>query len=484
MSRSMLRREAEEPVDNQSLAAKRSAPDEELDSPSDDPIPSQTGGQAVRLLVIVIVAVLGIVAGSLIPQVSETVRTVMGAVPLPAFARTRLTEIGSPTSKSRGEPNLQGSAASRAAAKPEGEKTPEGLIKLTAEQVSAQEIEVAPVGGGALSRHIVVPGTIMPDADRIARVPARVVGTVAEMRKRLGDIVRKGEVVAVLDSREVADAKSEYLTASVNFDLQKTNFERQQSLWDKRISAELQYLQSRATFTESQLRFDLARQKLSALGVDGKEVAQLAKEDSAASGRSSLRQYEIRSPMSGRVVERKVDVGAAVGKEGDPSDLYTVADLSTVWVDLTVTPSDLPKVKEGARVSIAASGDDEKRAEARLMFVSPILNQDTRSARVIASLDNKDLSWRPGSFVTAEIEIAREPARMIVPRGALQTIGGERVAFVRTPEGFQRRDVKIGQADDEAFEIVSGLASGDEIAVKNTFLLKAELGKTEAKHDD
>lgn len=481
MSHATLRPETEEPISDEPVSSEGSLADEAFDDPREGSTVPKASNKVIGA-VFVLVALLGVLAGSLIPQLSQGVRRVVGSVPLPAFAR--FAETRGPAPPPSKDANLQGSAAPRVRAEPEGEKPGEGLVKLTDKQVTEQDIQVVAVGSGALSRHIVVPGTIAPDADRIARVPARVVGTVAEMRKRLGDMVKKGEVVAVLDSREVADAKSEYLTASVNFDLQKTNFERQQSLWDKRISAELQYLQSRATFTESQLRFDLARQKLSALGVDGQEVAKLAKQDSAASGRSSLRQYEIRSPISGRVVERKVDVGTAVGKEGDPSDLYTIADLSTVWVDLTVTPNDLSKVKEGARVTLIASGDEEKRAEARISFVSPILTQETRSARVIASLDNKDLGWRPGSFVTAEIEIAREPARVIVPRAALQTIGGERVAFVRVPEGFQRRDVKVGRADDEAFEIVSGLAVGDEIAVKNTFLLKAELGKTEAAHND
>lgn len=422
----------------------------------------------VRLLLFVPVALLGVAVGSFVPAV--TGRNIIGSIS-PGFVQVQ-AEV--PSSR----------ADARVQKKARDEVGSEGSIKLTPDQVTAQEIEVAAVGGGALSRHIVVPGTITPDADRIARVPARVVGTVAEMRKRLGDVVQKGEVLAVLDSREVADSKSEYLTASVNFDLQKANFERAQSLWDKRITAEQQYLQIRATFAEAQLRFDLARQKLSALGIDGTEVATAAKQDTAGSAPSSLRQYELRSPMAGRVVDRKVDVGTAVGKEGDPSDLYTVADLSTVWVDLTVTPGEIGKVREGAKVAITISGEDERRAEARIMFVSPVLNQDTRSARVIASLDNKDLIWRPGSFVTAEIEIARESAKLLVPRAALQTVGGERVAFVRTPEGFQRRDVKAGKADDDAVEIISGLSVGEEIAVKNTFLLKAELGKSEAKHDD
>jgi cobalt-zinc-cadmium efflux system membrane fusion protein len=408
----------------------------------------------------------GVALGSAVPIISDALKnalTIVGATDKVALSAPEVT------SNPRGE---------------DKEAERKDLVKLTPEQTSAQEIEVAPVGAGVLSRHVIVPGTIIPDVDRVSRVPARVVGTVAEMRKRLGDSVKQGEVVAVLDSREVADAKSEYLNASVNFDLQRTNFERTQILWDKRVSTEQQYLQVRATFSEAKLRFELARQKLSALGLDSTDVANAAKRDETRSERSSLRQYEIRAPMAGRVVERKVDVGTAVGSQGDPSDLYTVTDLSTVWVDLTVTPSDLGKLKEGGKVGLTSSGAEDKRAEARIIFVSPILNQETRAARVIASLDNRDLSWRPGTFVTAEIEIARDKADVIVPRNALQTIGGERVVFVRTPKGFQRRDVNTGRADDDAFEITSGLSVGEEIAVKNTFLLKAELGRSEAKHDD
>jgi cobalt-zinc-cadmium efflux system membrane fusion protein len=432
-----------------------------------------------------LVGVIGIIIGAFVPYVGQSIRGAAGFRPTPGIDQAR-AQSGADSRSGGGIGKSLKDARNTPKQDTSGDDKPvvEGLVKLTQDQIVAQEIDVAAVQGGFLSRHIIVPGTIAPDVNRIARVPARVVGTVAEMRKQLGDMVEKDEVVAVLDSREVADAKSEYLTASVNFDLQKTNFDRAQGLWDKRISAEQQYLQVRASFSEAQLRVDLARQKLSALGIDASEVASTAIQDTAGSGQSSLRKYELRSPMSGRIVDRKVDVGTAVGKEGDPADLYTVADLSTVWIDLTVTPGDLSKVREGAKVSIATNDDDEKRAEARIMFVSPILNPETRSARVIASLGNKDLSWRPGSFVTAEIEIAREQAKILVPRSALQSISGERVVFVKKPEGFQRRDVKVGQADDAVVEILAGLSPAEEIAVKNTFLLKAELGKTEAKHDD
>jgi cobalt-zinc-cadmium efflux system membrane fusion protein len=449
----------------------------------------------MRILLSVAILATGIAIGGAVPRVSEFIQGALATVGIskllpPPAASDGASKAEAPEHTAEpGSQHVEKAGVERPANGPEhkgGEKhAEESVIKMQPEQAARQDIRLAQVEGGTLARHLTVPGTITPDADRIARVPARVVGTVAEMRKRLGDFVRKGEVVAVLDSREVADAKSEYLTTTVKAELEKTNFDRQQALWDKRISAESAFLNARAVYTEAQLRVDLARQKLSALGLNAGEVATSAKKDETTPNLSSLRQYELRSPLTGRVVERKVDVGTTVGGQGDPADLYAVADLSSVWIELAVPTTELTKVKEGARVVIVPSqGDEDKRAEGKIVFVSPILNPDTRSARVIVALPNKDMTWRPGTFVTAEVEIAQDEVAVRVPKAALQTIDGKRVAFVRTPEGFEKRNVEVGRTDDEAVEIVSGLSPGEEIAVGNTFLLKAELGKSASGDND
>lgn len=358
-------------------------------------------------------------------------------------------------------------------------------IHMTAAQIAAQDITVAPVGAGTLTRHLVVPGTVTADADRIARVPARVVGTVTELRKRLGDTVQKGEVVAVLDSREVADAKSEYLTTLVQAELQKTNFERQQKLLSSQATSVLTFDQARASHLECQLRVDLARQKLSALGLNAAEVQTAAKKDETTPNQSRLRLFPLRAPISGRIVERKVDIGTKVGGEGDPADIYTITDLSSVWLELAVPTADLGAIREGGRVTVATgAADGASKAEGQVIFVSPLLNAETRSARVIVALPNPDQRWRPGTFVMAEVAIAEEPVPVRVTRAAVQTIGGERVVFVQTDEGFERREVDLGRADDDGFEVTSGLTAGEEIAVTNTFLLKAELGKAATGDDD
>src|SRR5215470_6694658 len=157
-----------------------------------------------------------------------------------------------------------------------------------------------------------------------------------------------------------------------------------------------------------------------------------------------------------------------------------VADLGRVWVELAVGPTDLPMVAEGQTVSIAAHGLS-KRAVGRIVFISPILDKDTHSARVVAEIANPDGNWRPGSLVHAAVAIEERSATLAVPVSAIQTIGKMRVLFVRTTEGFEKRQVILGDGDDRLFEVLSGVREGETIAVSNTFALKAEFMKSLAE---
>jgi cobalt-zinc-cadmium efflux system membrane fusion protein len=399
----------------------------------------------------------------------------LAAAQVPQLFRSVLTGMGSTAATQQPDAHKDHDGKDGQGHGPEAK---EGVVAMTEERITAAKIGVVPVAAGDLSRRLSVPATVTADRDRIGRVAARVSGTVVELRKGLGDVVQKGEVIAILDSREVADAKSEFTAARVNFELQKTLFDRTQTLRDKQITAEQTFLKAQVAYTEAQLRLDLARQKLFALGVTEPEIAALAK---AAQGQNGLQRYEIRAPMAGRIVERMVDLGAPVGGEGQPKELYSIADLSTVWVEITVSTTDLPQIKDGQPVAITESGSD-KASEGRIVFISPILSPDTRSARVIASVVNKDLMWRPGTFVTAHVAVEQHRVNLKVPRSALQTINNEPVLFVRTPAGFEKRIVALGKEDAQDVEIVFGINPGEQIAAVNSFLLKAELGKAEASH--
>lgn len=352
----------------------------------------------------------------------------------------------------------------------------EPVIKLSEHQIATGNFAIQDVQSGLLSKRIVVPGTIVPSGERIAKVSVRLLGTVAELRKRLGDDVREGDVLAIIESREVADAKSQYLAARVAFDLQETLFGRSKSLFESKVSSENDYLRAKTAFEDVRIKFDVARQKLFALGLTGDQIAALPQQPV-----ETLRLQELRSPMSGRVAERRVDLGSLVGREGQESELFVIVDSSVVWAELSLQAADLAAVTQGQQIAIA-TGSGTDPLPATIMFVSPLLDKDTRSARVVASVDNPSHTLRPGTFVTAEIPFQQIRAEVIVPKSSVQSIDGQSTVFVRTPNGFEPRKIVTGREDSRAFEVLSGLSAGDKIATANTFVLKADLGKNALEH--
>jgi membrane fusion protein, heavy metal efflux system len=410
-----------------------------------------------RLSVLIGALAAGFALASLFPQWSERIRTSVG--------------FSSDTA-----PRAQESpSAEPPKSSVEAKDDQKSVVKLGEDEIKSAGIESAAAQTSTIAHRIVVPGTVIPHADRIAHVAVKVSGTVAELRKKVGDPVAANEVLAILESREFADAKSEYLAARLTNELQQDLFEREKVLWDKKISTEQQYLRSRNQAANAKMRNDITRQKLFALGLTEPEIANLPNEPEAY-----LRRQEVRSPLAGRVVERKVDLGAAVGRDNLETELFVIADLDPVWVDLAISPADLPLIKEGQAVSVTSRGIAAS-VEGKIVFIGPMLDKDSRSARAVAEITNHDGMWRPGSFVTAAIAFAEQPVTLGIPTTAVQNIGAATVVFVQAPEGFQKRQVVLGQSDERIVEVLSGLRPGEVIAVANTFLLKAELLKALAE---
>ncbi|MBR0950428.1 efflux RND transporter periplasmic adaptor subunit [Bradyrhizobium canariense] len=344
-------------------------------------------------------------------------------------------------------------------------------VVMDDDRINLAGIELRRAGPAPIAKRLTVPCTIVPDAGRVAHVAIKVSGTVADLRKNIGDDVAKDEILGVLESREVADAKSEYLSAKLSNELQQDLTARDKSLWEGRAVPEQQYIKSRNAAAQTEMRFGIARQKLMALGVSEAEISGLPE---APDG--TLRSQNVRAPISGRIVERKVELGTAVGRDSLETELFVIVDLSRVWVELAVSSTDLPLVREGQDAALAVRGIAET-GSGKIIFVSPLLDKDTRTARVVVSLDNADGRWRPGSFVTANIAVERHDAAVAVPFAAVQTVDGRKAVFVRTKDGFEARNVVLGGRDGPVVEIVSGLAAGETVAASNTFPLKAEVSK-------
>jgi cobalt-zinc-cadmium efflux system membrane fusion protein len=226
-----------------------------------------------------------------------------------AFATGAVVAIGASTLQ-RVVGTVAPAAIAQREAKPAGSAVKAAVVAMDDERIKLAQIELQPATPGTIAKRLAVPATIVPDAGRVAHVSVKLSGTVAELRKNIGDDVVKDEVVAVLESREVADAKSEYLAARLSNELQQDLTARDKSLSEGRAVPEQQYIKSRNAAAQTAMRFGIARQKLLALGVRDDEIAALPQAPD-----TSLRSQNVRAPISGRVAERKVELGTAVGRD-------------------------------------------------------------------------------------------------------------------------------------------------------------------------
>lgn len=351
----------------------------------------------------------------------------------------------------------------------------ENIVKLTEEQIQQMGLKFQIAGPGSLLFTLSTRGKIILHPDHLAHIIPKVSGVAREANKNIGNFVKTGDVMAVLESREMADVKASYLAALSKQRLAASSLKREERLYKEKVSAEQDYLNAKNVYEESIISVQLARQKLRAYGLSHEEINQLADQNDP-----DLRLYQIRSPIDGTVLMRHITKGEFIE---NTTPIYEVADLSTVWVEIGIYPKDLYRVKEGQMVEVMIPVEN-KGAEARLIYVSPVVADETITAKAVAELDNFQGVWRPGVFVKVNIATEKVSLPLVIPKEAVQNSDGKDFIFVAAPEGFERRFLRLGQSDQENVEVLSGLTAGEKYVSNKTFLLKAELGKSSAEHED
>ena len=350
----------------------------------------------------------------------------------------------------------------------ENEHDGEEVVRLSEAQLKDFGVEVGVAGPGKLQRHTSLPGEIVANADNLVHIVSRVNGVVREVKKKLGDPVHTGEVMAVIESRELADAKAAYLAGLEYLTLAKANFRREEKLWKEKISSEQEYLNTKQAFAEAKIQLRSAEQKLHALGFSEEYLKKLPAEPEAR-----LTRYEIMAPFNSTVIVKHVSLGEVL--TGD-SEIFVVADLSSVWVDLGVYQKDLPFIKKGQSVVISA-GPGIPKATGEIAYVGPVVAKETRTALARIILPNPERNWRPGLFVTASITVDQIDVPLSIPKTALQTMDEKSVVFVQTDEGFEAQPVFIGRSNETHVEVLSGLSPGQRYVTKGGFALKSELSR-------
>jgi RND family efflux transporter MFP subunit len=184
--------------------------------------------------------------------------------------------------------------------------------------------------------------------------------------------------------------------------------------------------------------------------------------------------YALRAPFSGTIIERHITLGE---KLGDDTNVFTIADLTTVWVNLSAYQKDLPYLRQGQDVVVSAGGKVPD-AKATIAFVAPIVDEKTRTALVRVVLPNPDGQWRPGLFVDATVVAGKSAAGVLVPKAAVQQVENRTVVFVPTAEGYEATPIKVGRSSKTHVEVLSGLAAGNRYVADGAFELKAKLVTT------
>ncbi|MEC3949581.1 efflux RND transporter periplasmic adaptor subunit [Sphingobium sp. HWE2-09] len=345
----------------------------------------------------------------------------------------------------------------------EGDHADEGKIVLSEDQIASAGIQLGrPAMGG--SGTLEIPATIEGDPQALQVVSAAIGGRIVALTRNLGESVGRGQTLAIIESREAAQMKGEVEASRARLALANSNLSREQRLFAQRVSPEQDLIAARTAATEARIAYHQATGQLSAAGGGG----------------GGLNRIGIAAPASGQVIARSVALGQTVDAN---AELYRIANLATVSLSLNLQPADASRVKPGNSVLVTAPG---RQATARVRFVSPVLDAQTRLVPVVALLDNRDGQWRMGEPVSAAVQLSGEggDGAVRVPSTAVQTVEGKTMIFVRTPDGFQATPVILGETSGSMVIVRSGLRGDERIATTNSFTLKAELGKGEATHED
>jgi len=348
-----------------------------------------------------------------------------------------------------------------------------GDVVLSPEQIKAAGVEVKEVTLSGFGAPLTATAVIEPNNDRMSRIGAKVAGRISKVTAVQGERVKAGQPLAYLESVELDQAWSEYAKAKGKRSLAAANLKREETLFERKIAPEKDVLQARQELSEAEADLALSAKRLRILGV---EESKLGSPSDAVKNNHLL--MVISSPLPGVVVEKAVTPGEMVSPE---KVLFTVTDLSSLWVVIDVYEKDLGRLKTGMEVKLLVAAYPDVTFKGSISYIGDFMDQNTRTVKARVTIDNKDGLLKPGMFATVSMDSVREPSAekiIAVPEEAIFLDGAERYVFVGEGEGrFAPRRVSVGRLSGDTVEIKEGLKAGDAVVAKGVFALKSELKK-------
>lgn len=352
----------------------------------------------------------------------------------------------------------------------------EGRLQIADASIKSSGIDLVKVSSYPFQGQLEATGEIQIPMDKQIAVTARTSGVVLSVNRTLGSTVQVGDVLAVIESRELLSLRATQRTAQQQLLLAKSTLNREERLWRGKVSPEQDYLQAKANHAEAAIRLDEATRLIKSLGGNA-----------ASNSNGTDSKIYVRAPIGGTVIDLKAVSGQSVSSD---SVLFQIANTNEMIAIVNIPEQSVAKVKVGMAASLqpqAAQQSMDSSATAstqgKVSYVSALLGNETRTAQAHIRFKNPAQQWRQGQLIKASIATGVSQYHLAVREDALQTFRDWTVVYIRVGDQFEIRPVELGQSSNGYAEVLSGLKEGQVYAAGNSYLLKAELGKAGATHD-
>lgn len=365
-----------------------------------------------------------------------------------------------------------GAKDEHAGEKEEAHSEAESELTLTSEEAARAGIKVEEVKPQPLGETITVTATIRPDADRLAHVAPRIEGRITAVPAKLGDKVRAGQALAMLDSVAVGEAHAAWIEAQAELGIAEADYKRAESLNAEEIIPRKDYLRAKTDRDKAAAALRAAADRLRLLGGSPN-----------ASG-TAVSAFAVTAPFAGTVIEKK----ATLGELASPSEpLFSVADLSRVWIQADLPEAALAKVRVGARATLGVPAYPGETFDGRVGYVGAVLDKDTRTVPARIEVANADGRLKPEMFATAAIEAAggtaAQAAQAIsLPDAAIVLLEGRPTVFVFDAGAYEPREVDPGERFGGRTLLKGGVQAGEQVVVAGAYALKARKLKSQLGH--
>ncbi len=357
-----------------------------------------------------------------------------------------------------------GEKAAKGAEPVKQEAKDEKGLKLTAEEQERAGIKLEEINSRPFEDFVSVTATIRPNQDRIAKIAPRVEGRVVSVSANLGDNVRAGQSLAVMDSLAIGEAQSALLRAQSSERVAQADFKRAESLSAEEIIPQKELLRARGELERASAESRAASDRLRLLG------------GSASAGGRAQSTFALVAPFAGNVIQKK----ATIGELGSPADaVFTIADLSKVWIEANLTDELLSKVKTGALATVTVGAYPGERFSGRVAYIANVLDKDSRTIAARIEVPNKDGRLKPEMFATANIATGGQLEAISVPDSAILLLQGQPTVFVSEGGGFEPRSIETGEKISGRTVIKSGLKPKEQVVAAGAYALKARMLKSQ-----